>query len=341
MFYNMNMSITTIYFIQHLDPEKNKSKPLSIKGLKNRSLVTEYLCDKKINLIFSNPYKKIIETIKPFADSIKCDINISDAFQDNQPENQCFDEHLNIEQKKIYDKLQERNIAALQKIIKENRDKNIVIGIPRLALATILSYYNDSKLFANSTPLAVKMVFDDDQYQKHEYIDLFRHSESHNDITLKTENDMFYYSVRGIIKQSNKYLVMRVTKPDGSQSSFHFPGGHVEVGEEAEQTIRREILEEVGCEVKDVNLFAFIENFWKYNGMLGHGIELAFITTPLTPLKTEDYHKIEVDKNVEKKLEFKWLTTNELKNFDVRPAIIKDIIISGKTKIIQHVVQRP
>lgn len=237
--------------------------------------------------------------------------------------------------------MQERNIAALQNIIKESRDKNIVIGIPRLALATILSYYNDFKLFVISTPLAVKMVFDDDQYQKHEYIDLFRHSESHNDITLKTENDMFYYSVRGIIKQSNKYLVMRVTKPDGSQNSFHFPGGHVEVGEEAEQTIRREILEEVGCEVKDVNLFAFIENFWKYNGMLGHGIELAFITTPLTPLKTEDYYKIEVDKNVEKKLEFKWLTTNELKNFDVRPAIIKDIIISGKTKIIQHVVQRP
>lgn len=40
--------------------------------------------------------------------------------------------------------VQERNIAALSDILKNNRNKNIVIGTHGTALSTILNYYDNS-----------------------------------------------------------------------------------------------------------------------------------------------------------------------------------------------------
>ena len=164
---------------------------------------------------------------------------------------------------------------------------------------------------------------------------------THTDIKLKTNNHQFYCSARAIIKQNDQYLVMMVTKQDGSTTSFHYPGGHVEIGETTKQAVIREIREEIGCELKDVKLLALVENFWEHQGTLGHGLELFYLATPLTPLNPKDYTTIENDKGGEKQLAFKWLTAEELKNFDVRPAIIKDIIVAGDTDKIHHLVQRP
>lgn len=161
------------------------------------------------------------------------------------------------------------------------------------------------------------------------------------DVEIKNATDRFYYSVRAIIKQGDKYLVMQVTNPDGSKSSIHYPGGHVEIGEEAEQAIIREVREEVGCELKDVKLFAFLQNFWEHAGKRGHGIELFFLATPQNPISTQDYIKIENDKGITKKLEFKWFTAEQLKTVHVRPSIIKELIIAGKTNQTHYLTQRP
>ena len=84
-----------------------------------------------------------------------------------------------------------------------------------------------------------------------------------------------------------------------------------------------------------------LENFWKHEGMLGHGMELFFLATPLRPLKVEDYTTTEIDKGKEKKLEFKWLTAKELNEFDICPKIVKDLLIAGDLDRIHHLVQRP
>ena len=53
-------------------------------------------------------------------------------------------------------------------------------------------------------------------------------------------------------------------------------GGHIELGELAEETIRREILEEIGEELRSVRLLDVIENLFTLNGAQGHEIVFVF-----------------------------------------------------------------
>lgn len=53
------------------------------------------------------------------------------------------------------------------------------------------------------------------------------------------------------------------------------PGGHIEYGEYAIDTAKREIREELGVEAQDVKQLTMIENIFKHDGVLTH--EYVFI----------------------------------------------------------------
>ena len=74
------------------------------------------------------------------------------------------------------------------------------------------------------------------------------------DLKIKTETEEFHGRTCGIIKQEDKFLIMRVNKT----SYYHIPGGHIEIGEDSKQAVIREIKEEIGCNVKKANLFAIL-----------------------------------------------------------------------------------
>ena len=57
------------------------------------------------------------------------------------------------------------------------------------------------------------------------------------DIEIKTDYKEFHGRSCGIIKQENKFLIMRLDKAP----YFHKPGGHIEIGEDSNQTVVREI----------------------------------------------------------------------------------------------------
>ena len=144
------------------------------------------------------------------------------------------------------------------------------------------------------------------------------------DLKIKTEKEEFHGRACGIIKQDDKFLIMRVNKTP----YYHIPGGHIEIGEDSEQAIIREIKEEIGCEVEEANLFAIQENFWTRDNKKCHGIEFYYIIKLKQQLQMKNCEKIENDKGEEKLLEFKWLTPKELKNIDLRPASIKDMLVN-------------
>ena len=71
-------------------------------------------------------------------------------------------------------------------------------------------------------------------------------------------------------------LVSAETNPDGSP--FHRPlGGHVEFGEYALDTVRREFQEEIGQALTDVRLAGVLENIFQWGGATQH--EVVFIFT--------------------------------------------------------------
>lgn len=157
------------------------------------------------------------------------------------------------------------------------------------------------------------------------------------DIEIKTDYKEFHGRSCGIIKQENKFLIMKVDKAP----YFHIPGGHIEIGEDSNKTVIREIKEEIGCDIKEANLFAIQENFWKKGNKKCHGIEFYYIIKPKYELEMKDYEIIENDKGEEKLLEFKWVTPNELKDIDLRPKNIRDMIVNGDyLKGLTHIIKK-
>lgn len=157
------------------------------------------------------------------------------------------------------------------------------------------------------------------------------------DLKIKTEKEEFHGRTCGIIKQENKFLIMRVDKTP----YYHIPGGHIEVGEDSEHAIIREIKEEIGCDVQKAKLFVIQENFWTRNNKKCHGIEFYYIIKPKQQLEMKNYERIENDKGKERLLEFKWVTSKELMIIDLRPTNIRDMLINEEyLNGLTHVVKR-
>lgn len=64
---------------------------------------------------------------------------------------------------------------------------------------------------------------------------------------------------------------------ENPQGFHRLIGGTVEFGEPHRHTIRREVAEELGAQVHDLELVTVLENIFHYNGDLGH--EIVFVYT--------------------------------------------------------------
>ena len=92
-------------------------------------------------------------------------------------------------------------------------------------------------------------------------------------ISFDQGNNRFNYRVVGVVIHKNSVLLHQ-----GEGDSFWvFPGGRAELGESAEQTLRREMKEELGIEIEVVRLLWFVENFFTYADKQYHEIALYFL----------------------------------------------------------------
>ena len=64
--------MTTVYFIRHAEADNTdddgRNRLLTEKGMKDRAVVTAFLQDKKIDTVFSSPYKRAIDTLVDFTE---------------------------------------------------------------------------------------------------------------------------------------------------------------------------------------------------------------------------------------------------------------------------------
>ena len=79
-----------------------------------------------------------------------------------------------------------------------------------------------------------------------------------------------------IVRNGEKLLFSRGYDAVKKEAFLRPLGGHVELGEKGEETIRREMQEEVGSDVLDVRFISTIENLFIYNGVHGHEIVLVY-----------------------------------------------------------------
>lgn len=138
------------------------------------------------------------------------------------------------------------------------------------------------------------------------------------DIKIDSQEGKFKFRVCGILKHNDKYLVVKMN----DNINFCFPGGHVELGEDTEQAVKREMGEELGYEVEVERLISINQNFFKaQDGKFFHELGYYYIVTAKDPkdVNTEDYDRDELDKGKIQHLRFRWYTKEELKDVDFRP----------------------
>ena len=145
------------------------------------------------------------------------------------------------------------------------------------------------------------------------------------DINLKNEVGDFKYRVVGILfDDAGRVLIQKVA----DNPFYCLPGGRVELGESSIEAVKRELEEELAFDVTVEKPLFLLENFFNSaKGKLVHEIGIFFKTTSAVAPK-EDWEVVENDKGVLKTLRYKWVTLEELKNEDLRPAFLKEKLLN-------------
>ena len=75
-----------------------------------------------------------------------------------------------------------------------------------------------------------------------------------------------------IFSHNGKILVFEGYDPSKDETFYRPLGGGIEFGERSIDTIQRELMEEIGAEVKDLVYLGALENIFTFDGTPGHEI---------------------------------------------------------------------
>jgi 8-oxo-dGTP pyrophosphatase MutT (NUDIX family) len=154
-------------------------------------------------------------------------------------------------------------------------------------------------------------------------------------ISFDTGSHRFNLRAAAVIYQDEYVLLHQVEGDD----FWCLPGGRVEPGEHAAQTVIREMREEVGAPVHIKKTLCIVENFFSHNGRLNHEIGLYLIArleagSPLLDL-TVLHHGSEGSK----RLTFSWVARQRLSEIEVRPVFLRQLLQVDRVDLA-HVIQR-
>lgn len=80
----------------------------------------------------------------------------------------------------------------------------------------------------------------------------------------------------GIFRDGERVLVQEGYDPSKRQTFYRALGGTIEFGERSQETVRRELREEIGAEVTDLDFLATLESVFTFDGLAGHEIALIY-----------------------------------------------------------------
>jgi 8-oxo-dGTP pyrophosphatase MutT (NUDIX family) len=75
-----------------------------------------------------------------------------------------------------------------------------------------------------------------------------------------------------LFRHNGKILVSKEHDPTKNEIFYRPLGGGIEFGEHSEDALRREMMEEIGAEVKDLVYLGTLENIFTFDGEPGHEI---------------------------------------------------------------------
>lgn len=142
-------------------------------------------------------------------------------------------------------------------------------------------------------------------------------------IRIDRKPQLFSFRVAGLIFHDGYILAQRGAKDD----YWALPGGRAEIGESSEETILREMREELDRPVRIERLLWTVENFFSYEGYAAHELGFYYLLSLEEPFpfhETDIVHRAEDGVEVE----FRWLraTPAALAGHRLKPRFIADRI---------------
>jgi 8-oxo-dGTP pyrophosphatase MutT (NUDIX family) len=118
------------------------------------------------------------------------------------------------------------------------------------------------------------------------------------------------------IFENNGWLLVAEGYDPTKEQTFYRPlGGGIHFGETGLDTLKREICEEIGAEITDLQYLSTMENIFTFNGEQGHEIVLVFLGRFLDTKFYQQPHIIGVEDNgIEFHAEWKRLDYFKVKN---------------------------
>ncbi|HZR38980.1 MAG TPA: NUDIX domain-containing protein [Ktedonobacteraceae bacterium] len=161
-------------------------------------------------------------------------------------------------------------------------------------------------------------------------------------ITFKSGDVKFTYRVGGIAIHNDSVLFQTAT--ENTSGPFYFlPGGRAELSEQATESLKREMLEELGVDITIERLLYVIENFF-IDPYPHHELGLYFLISfpPDSYLYKESGPFIRIDETTpELPLIFEWLPRSQFAQSLIQPECLRDALqtIPDQTTHIVHTSQ--
>lgn len=155
------------------------------------------------------------------------------------------------------------------------------------------------------------------------------------DVSFIMSDYKFNYRVATIIRNDYKILLHK----NKNDIFYAIPGGRVKIGEDSIKTLKREFLEEIGAKIKVDRMIGVVENFFTYNNKEYHELMLIYESSFE---KDEGFYDKKIVKGIENdgKIEFVWKSIAEIKELDLRPKKLKDLLIDNNMKDFVHIIDK-
>ena len=148
------------------------------------------------------------------------------------------------------------------------------------------------------------------------------------DITIDVGEYKLNVRAAGVMIHNGKVLVHK------NMNSNHYAliGGRVEIGENSADTVRREIKEELGKDIKITKYISTIENFFEIKGSKYHEIMFVY---GIEFINEEDKKIDYVMKNIEGKdyLQYEWIELDRIEEYTLLPKVLKEVLKENKFPI--------
>ncbi|HYP39710.1 MAG TPA: NUDIX hydrolase [Chloroflexia bacterium] len=161
-------------------------------------------------------------------------------------------------------------------------------------------------------------------------------------IAFERDSRAFGYRVAGVVVDEGRVLLQKADIDD----FWIVPGGRVELREPAAESLKREMMEEIGVEVTVERLLWVVENFFEYQSMSCHEVAFYFLVSlpPGSPLYDksqtfigyEEYYNEFTNEN-KLLLTFQWFPVDDLHSIAFYPSFLKDALQSLPDNTV-HVV---